>query len=48
MMLRYSTPEKQEKLSFIKPESLPSEFYPYDTSAKTPDAATVLGWVKTN
>tara|TARA_R100000322_G_scaffold4126_1_gene3281 strand:- start:123 stop:458 length:336 start_codon:yes stop_codon:yes gene_type:complete len=34
-------------VDFIKPESLPSDFIPYDTSAKTPDAATVLGWVKT-
>ena len=35
------------QVEFIKPESLPSDFIPYDTSAKTPDAATVLGWVKT-
>ena len=35
------------EVNFIKPESLPSDFIPYDTSAKTPDAATVLGWVKT-
>ena len=34
------------EVNFIKPESLPSDFIPYDTSAKTPDAATVLGWVK--
>ena len=34
-------------VNFIKPESLPSDFIPYDTSAKTPDAATVMGWVKT-
>ncbi len=32
---------------FTKPDSLPSDFISYDTSAKTPDAATVLGWVKT-
>ena len=35
------------EVHFIKPESLPSDFIPYDTSAKTPNAATVLGWVKT-
>ena len=35
------------QVEFIKPESLPSDFIPYDTSAKTPNAATVLGWVKT-
>lgn len=35
------------EVRFVKPESLPSDFIPYDTSAKTPNAATVLGWVKT-
>ena len=35
------------EVTFIKPSSLPSDFIPYDTSAKTPNAATVLGWVKT-
>ena len=35
------------EVSFTKPSSLPSDFIPYDTSAKTPNAATVLGWVKT-
>jgi len=35
------------KASFTKPSSLPSDFIAYDTSAKTPNAATVLGWVKT-
>lgn len=34
-------------ISFTKPESLPSDFIPFNTSAKTPDAATVMGWVKT-
>ena len=34
------------EVSFTKPSSLPSDFIPYDTSAKTPNAATVLGWLK--
>lgn len=34
------------EVTFAKPSSLPSDFIPYDTSAKKPDAATVLGWVK--
>ena len=34
------------EVTFTKPLSLPSDFIPYDTSAKTPNAATVLGWVK--
>ena len=33
-------------VEFIKPSSLPSNFIPYDTSTKKPDAATVLEWVK--
>jgi len=35
------------EVTFTKPSSLPSDFIAYDTSAKKPDAATVLGWVKT-
>jgi len=31
---------------FTKPESLPSDFIAFDTSAKTPDQATMLTWVK--
>ena len=31
---------------FTKPESLPSDFISFDTSAKTPDQATMIGWVK--
>ena len=35
------------EVNFTKPSSLPSDFITYDESAKTPDATTVLGWVKT-
>ena len=35
------------EVTFEKPSSLPSDFIPYDTSIKKPDAVTVLGWVKT-
>tara|TARA_R100000329_G_scaffold32775_1_gene30447 strand:+ start:361 stop:696 length:336 start_codon:yes stop_codon:yes gene_type:complete len=31
---------------YTKPESLPSDFIAYDTSAKTPDSATMVTWVK--
>jgi len=31
---------------FTKPESLPSDFIAFDTSAKTPDQATMITWVK--
>ena len=31
---------------FTKPESLPSDFIAFDTSAKTPNEATMIGWVK--
>jgi len=31
---------------FTKPESLPSDFIAFDTSAKTPNEATMLTWVK--
>ena len=31
---------------FTKPESLPSGFIAFDTSAKTPDEATMITWVK--
>ena len=33
---------------FTKPESLPSEFIAFDSSAKTPDEATMVTWVKNN
>lgn len=35
------------EVTFIKPSSLPSDFIAYDTSAKTPNAETIIGWVKT-
>jgi len=31
---------------YTKPDSLPSGFVAYDTSAKTPDSATMITWVK--
>ncbi len=31
---------------YTKPSSLPSGFISYDTSAKTPDSATMITWVK--
>ena len=31
---------------YTKPDSLPSGFVSYDTSAKTPDQATMITWVK--
>ena len=31
---------------YTKPDSLPSGFIAYDTSAKTPDSATLVTWVK--
>ena len=34
------------EIVYIKPESLPSDFIAFDTSKKTPDAATMLTWVK--
>tara|TARA_Y100001937_G_scaffold77182_1_gene104708 strand:- start:30 stop:389 length:360 start_codon:yes stop_codon:yes gene_type:complete len=34
-------------VTFTKPSSLPSDFITYDTSAKTPNAETIIGWVKT-
>ena len=34
------------EIVFTKPESLPSGFIAFDTSAKTPDAATMITWVK--
>jgi len=33
---------------YTKPESLPSGFVAFDTSAKTPDQATMITWVKDN
>jgi len=34
------------EITFTKPESLPSGFIAFDTSAKTPDSATMITWVK--
>ena len=34
------------EVRFTKPSSLPSDFIPFDTSAKTPDEATMVTWVK--
>jgi hypothetical protein len=34
------------EITYTKPESLPSGFIAYDTSAKTPDQATMITWVK--
>ena len=34
------------EIAYVKPESLPSGFIAYDTSAKTPDQATMITWVK--
>jgi len=34
------------EVTFTKPESLPSGFIAFDTSAKTPDSATMITWVK--
>ena len=34
------------QITFVKPESLPSDFISFDTSAKTPDHATMITWVK--
>ena len=31
---------------YTNPDPLPSGFIPYDTSAKTPDSATMITWVK--
>ena len=31
---------------YTKPKSLPSGFVAYDTSAKTPNSATMITWVK--
>ena len=34
------------EITFIKPESLPSEFIAFDESKPTPTEATMLTWVK--
>jgi len=34
------------EVTYTKPSSLPSGFVSYDTSAKTPDSATMITWVK--
>ena len=41
--------EQVSHLGFIgstEPESLPSDFIPFDTSAKTPNEATMITWVQ--
>ena len=34
------------EITYVKPESLPSEFIAFDESKKTPDSATMITWVK--
>ena len=34
------------EITYVKPDPLPSGFIAYDTSAKTPDSATMITWVK--
>ena len=34
------------EITYVKPESLPSEFISFDESKKTPDSATMITWVK--
>ena len=34
------------EITYTKPESLPSGFIAYDTSAKTPNQETMITWVK--
>lgn len=34
------------QVTFTKPSSLPSDFIAFDKSAKTPDQATMITWVK--
>ena len=34
------------EIVYTKPESLPSDFIAFDTSAKTPNESTMIGWVK--
>jgi len=34
------------EITYVKPESLPSEFISYDASAGTPNQATMITWVK--
>ena len=34
------------EITYTKPESLPSGFIAFDTSAKTPNQATMITWVK--
>ena len=34
------------EVTYTKPDPLPSGFISYDTSAKTPDQATMITWVK--
>ena len=34
------------EVTYTKPSSLPSGFVSYDTSAKTPNSATMITWVK--
>ena len=45
----YGSEEKARRtgeIVFTKPESLPSDFIAFDTSAKTPDESTMITWVK--
>ena len=34
------------EIVYTKPESLPSDFIAFDTSSKTPNESTMIGWVK--
>ena len=34
------------EIVYTKPESLPSDFIAFDTSAKTPNESTMISWVK--
>ena len=34
------------EITYVKPDPLPSGFIAYDTSAKTPNSATMITWVK--
>jgi hypothetical protein len=37
---------EEKEITYVKPESLPSEFIAFDESKKTPDSATMITWVK--
>ena len=39
-------PRRTGEITYLKPESMPTGFIAYHTSAKTPDQATMITWVK--